>query len=78
VIRLLVDANLDGHEALLDTRLRIDAWRDLRDYLIHDTLEVYRQPQPDGTYKRVQILQRGQHVDVAMLAGINLTVAEML
>ena len=46
--------------------------------LIDDTLEVHRQPQPDGTYKDVQILQRGQQVEVAALPGVILTVAEML
>ena len=33
MIRLLVDANLDGHAALLDARLRTDAWCELRDHL---------------------------------------------
>ena len=33
MIALLVDANLDGHAALLDARLRTDAWRELRDHL---------------------------------------------
>jgi hypothetical protein len=33
VVSLLVDANLDGHAQLLDMRLGIDGWRELRDHL---------------------------------------------
>ncbi len=33
MITLLIDANLDGHAELLDMRLRIDTWRELRDHL---------------------------------------------
>lgn len=33
MVSLLVDANLDGHAALLDGRLRTDSWRELRDHL---------------------------------------------
>ncbi|HWY88160.1 MAG TPA: hypothetical protein VNX28_15625 [Gemmataceae bacterium] len=30
---LLIDANLDGHAEVLDSRLRSDTWRDVRDHL---------------------------------------------
>ena len=43
-----------------------------------DCLEVYRQPQPDGTYRNVQTLRRGQQVEVAALPGVTLAVAEIL
>jgi len=43
-----------------------------------DTLEVHRQPQPDGTYRDVQILHRGQQIEVQALPGVVLTVDEML
>lgn len=33
MVQLLVDANLDGHAALLDMRLRTQMWRELRDHL---------------------------------------------
>src|SRR6266436_1262837 len=33
VVTLLVDANLDGHAALLDMRLQTEIWRDFRDFL---------------------------------------------
>jgi hypothetical protein len=33
VITLLVDANLDGHAALVEMRLGTDTWREWRDYL---------------------------------------------
>jgi hypothetical protein len=33
VITLLVDANLDGHAELLDTRLQSDKWREFREQL---------------------------------------------
>ena len=33
MVVLLVDVNLDGHAALLDTRLRTATWREVRDFL---------------------------------------------
>jgi hypothetical protein len=33
VVRLLIDANLDGHATLLDMRLSTDTWRELRDHI---------------------------------------------
>jgi hypothetical protein len=33
VTTLLVDANLDGHAAVLDNRLRSETWREFREYL---------------------------------------------
>lgn len=33
MVTLLVDANLDGHAALLEMRLGTDAWREFREYL---------------------------------------------
>ena len=33
MVTLLVDANLDGHAALIEMRLDTDAWREFRDYL---------------------------------------------
>jgi hypothetical protein len=46
--------------------------------LVDDCLEVYRQPQPDGTYRDVQILRRGQQVEIAALPGIIFEVADLL
>jgi hypothetical protein len=33
VVTLLIDANLDGHAALLEMRLGTETWRELRDHL---------------------------------------------
>jgi Uma2 family endonuclease len=46
--------------------------------LTDDYLEVYRQPQPDGTYRDVQVLRRGQTVEIAALPGIVFAVADLL
>jgi Uma2 family endonuclease len=46
--------------------------------LIDECLEVHRQPQPDGTYRDVQTLRRGQQVDVALLPAITMHVDELL
>jgi Uma2 family endonuclease len=46
--------------------------------LVDDCLEVHRQPQPDGTYRDVQTLRRGQQADVAALPGLLVAVDDML
>ena len=46
--------------------------------LVDECLEVYRQPQPDGTYRDVQTLRRGQTVEIAALPGLTLAIDEML
>ncbi len=43
-----------------------------------ECLEVYRGPQPDGTYREVRILQRGQSTDIAALPGVVVAVDEVL
>ena len=43
-----------------------------------DCLEVYRSPQPDGTYADKQILHRGQQVEVLAFPGIIFDVADLL
>jgi hypothetical protein len=43
-----------------------------------DCLEVYRGPQPDGTYREMRMLQRGQSTDIAALPGIVVAVDEVL
>ena len=46
--------------------------------LVDDCLEVYRQPQPDGTYKDVKQLRAGDQVSVAALSGVTVAVADLL
>jgi Uma2 family endonuclease len=41
-------------------------------------LEVYRGPQPDGTYQEARVLQRGQTTDIAALPGLVVAVDEVL
>jgi Uma2 family endonuclease len=43
-----------------------------------DCLEVYRGPQPDGTYLETRILQRGQSTDIVALPGVVVAVDEVL
>ncbi|HZW30876.1 MAG TPA: Uma2 family endonuclease [Isosphaeraceae bacterium] len=43
-----------------------------------DCLEVYRGPQPDGTYQETRILPRGQSTDIAALPGEVIAVDEVL
>ena len=43
-----------------------------------DCLEVYRDPQPDGTYREARILRRGQSTDIATLPGLVIAVDEVL
>ena len=46
--------------------------------LVDDCLEVHRGPQPDGTYQDVQILRRGQQVELVGLPGVIIAVADIL
>jgi Uma2 family endonuclease len=43
-----------------------------------DCLEVYRGPQPDGTYQEMRVLQRGQSTDIVALPGFTIAVDEVL
>ncbi|HLW63818.1 MAG TPA: Uma2 family endonuclease [Gemmataceae bacterium] len=43
-----------------------------------DALEVYRQPQSNGTYADVRILRRGDQIEIAALPGVIVQVAELL
>jgi Uma2 family endonuclease len=40
-------------------------------------LEVYRQPQPDGSYREVHILRRGERVEVSTLPGLSFAVEDL-
>ena len=42
------------------------------------TLEVHRQPRPDGTYAEVRTLRPGDTADVAPLPGVTVAVADVL
>jgi Uma2 family endonuclease len=53
----------------------------IRDYWIvnlrDQCLEVYRQPQPDGSYGEIQILRRGQQVEITALPGLSFAVEDL-
>jgi Uma2 family endonuclease len=46
--------------------------------LDEDCLEVYRSPRPNGTYRKKQILHRGDKVEAAAFKGTAFIVAELL
>lgn len=46
--------------------------------LVDGCLEVYRQPQPDGTYADVRTLRSGDSVDVAALPGVTVAVRDLV
>jgi Uma2 family endonuclease len=46
--------------------------------LVDDCLEVYRDPQPDGTYREARVLRRGESTDIAALPGVVVAVDEIL
>lgn len=46
--------------------------------LVDDCLEVYRGPQPDGTYREQRVLRRGESTDIAALPGVVVAVDEVL
>ena len=46
--------------------------------LADQCVEVYRDPQPDGTYLSRQILQPGDRIDVQELPGVSVAVSEMI
>ena len=56
----------------------IIAWKRIRRSASEYGVAATYRPKPDGTYRDVQILQRGQQVEVAALPGLILTVAEIL
>ncbi|HEX3148825.1 MAG TPA: Uma2 family endonuclease [Gemmataceae bacterium] len=41
-------------------------------------LEVFRQPQPDGTYADSQVLRSGDSLSLSLLPGVSVAVAEFL
>ena len=46
--------------------------------LVDECLEVYRDPQPDGTYQEERVLRRGESTDIAALPGLVVAVDEVL
>ena len=45
--------------------------------LVDECLEVYRDPQPDGTYRDARVLKRGESTDIAALPGVVIAVDEL-
>lgn len=54
----------------------------IREYWIinlpDDCLEVYRSPQPDGTWADKLVLKRGDQVEIQSLPGVRIDVADLL
>jgi Uma2 family endonuclease len=46
--------------------------------LVDETLEVYRQPMPGGTYGEVRVLRAGQDVEIAALPGSTFSVTDIV
>lgn len=46
--------------------------------LIDDCVEVYRQPQPDGSYAEKFVRRRGEMLDIAALPGVTIKVDDIL
>jgi Uma2 family endonuclease len=45
--------------------------------LVDECLEVYRGPQPDGTYQEERVLKRGESTDIVALPGLVVAVDEL-
>jgi Uma2 family endonuclease len=46
--------------------------------LEEESLEVHRDPTPEGQYRDISVLRRGQEVEIAAFPGIKLAVADLL
>jgi Uma2 family endonuclease len=81
-VLLLVEVSDSTLDFVRDVKRPLYAEARLTEYwilnLVEDCLEVYRQPQADGTYAEVQILRRGQQVEITALPGIVFDVADLL
>ena len=75
----VADATLDYDR---EVKLPLYAAASIPEYwianLTDDVIEVYRQPQADGTYGDVQTFRAGQQVDVLALPGQTLAVDQIL
>ena len=74
----VADSSLDDDRTVM---LRLYAESGIQEFWIanlrDDCLEVYRNPQPDGTYSETTILQRGQSTDIAALPAVVIAVDEV-
>jgi Uma2 family endonuclease len=81
-VLLLTEVSDTSIDVDRDLKLPLYARAGICEYWIlnlnNDTLEVYRDPQPDGTYRDAQILRRGQQVEVQALPGVIVMVDEIL
>jgi Uma2 family endonuclease len=75
----VADSSLDYDR---DTKRPMYAEAGITEYwivnLVDDCLEVYRGPQPDGTYREERVLRRGESTDIAALPGVVVAVDEIL
>jgi Uma2 family endonuclease len=81
-VLLLVEVSDTTIDYDRDVKRPLYAEARIREYWIvnlnDDTLEVHRDSQPDGTYRDVQIVRRGQQIEVAALPGVILMLDEIL
>jgi Uma2 family endonuclease len=75
----VADTSLDEDRTVM---LRLYAESRIQEFWIanlrDDCLEVYRDPQADGTYSEMKILQRGHSTEIAALPGVVVAVDEVL
>jgi Uma2 family endonuclease len=64
-----------------EVKLPLYAENGIKEYWIADVinrrLEVYRNPQPDGTYQSTQVLQPGDRIDLVAFPGEFIDVADL-
>ena len=79
---LLVEVADDSFEYDRDVKAPLYAENGIAEYwivnLVDRCLEVYRDPQPNGTYSDLRSLRPGDRVDVAALAGLSVAVVDLI
>jgi hypothetical protein len=75
----VADSSLDDDRTIM---LALYAEAGIQEFWIanlrDDCLEVYRGPQPDGTYQWKRVLKRGESTDIVALPGVIIAVDDVL
>lgn len=81
-ILLVVEVSDTTLEWDREVKLPLYAQNNIGEYwivnLIDDCVEVFRQPQPDGTYGVSHVHRRGETLDIAAVPGISIRVDDIL